>query len=275
MKKTLINAGAGIATGALGMIGQRARENRAMDNQKKLMGIQFENQQRLNKQGQELAMQTWKETNYPAQLAMMKEAGLNPSLMYGQAGAGGGTVATGSGGSAQGGNAPAPQKMPFDIGQIAQIALLDAQKKNIDADTENKKAEAEYTSGAQTDKTKREEEKIYQEGRSKFMENLVQEVKMGMEGKKIDRGGDDYGSIEIKDESPLGRIIKTEPAKLENELLKIDLENQAIEAGINLTKEQTRKIYHQIIQEWTKTGIQAISSLQLGGIIQKAIEIKK
>ena len=31
----------------------------------------------------------WERTNYPAQVKMMKRAGLNPALMYGQAGAGG------------------------------------------------------------------------------------------------------------------------------------------------------------------------------------------
>ena len=34
-------------------------------------------------------LEMWEKTNYPAQVAQMRKAGLNPALMYGQAGAGG------------------------------------------------------------------------------------------------------------------------------------------------------------------------------------------
>ena len=52
--------------------------NQQADRQKNLMDYQFRNQ-----------LDMWERTNYPAQVAMMKKAGLNPALMYGQAGAGG------------------------------------------------------------------------------------------------------------------------------------------------------------------------------------------
>ena len=113
-----IGAGAGVITSVLGMLGQKKREKRAMQNQRELMDLQTRNQMNLNEQGQKLQMKTWEETNYPAQMKMLKEAGLNPGLIYGQGGAGGSTTGSQGGGSASGGNAPAPQHM--DLSAIRQ-----------------------------------------------------------------------------------------------------------------------------------------------------------
>ena len=125
-----IGATGQVASGVLGMIGQRQREKRAMKNTRELMDIQFRNQKQLDKYGQELQLETWEKTNYPAQVAMLKEAGMNPGLLYGNGGPGGVTGSQG-GGSAASGSAPAPQDWPLDIGQAAmmaaQIKLMNAQ----------------------------------------------------------------------------------------------------------------------------------------------------
>jgi len=133
----------GAGGSALGMIGQRQREKRAMSNQKELMGIQLQNQQQLNKQGQEMQLDTWKKTNYSAQMQEMKQAGLNPALMYGMSGGGGATTGSQGGGSAQSGSAPTPQ--PMDIGMMIQAALAAAEIKLKEAQTENVKATTEST----------------------------------------------------------------------------------------------------------------------------------
>lgn len=108
----------GAASGGLGMIGQNSRARKQHNRQKELMGIQLANQQQLNKQGQQLQMKTWQDTGYGAQMKMMKEAGLNPGLMYGMSGGGGQTTGSQGGGSAQGGNSHAP----MDIGATVQMA---------------------------------------------------------------------------------------------------------------------------------------------------------
>lgn len=124
---------AGAALGAISMLTQRKREERAMNNQKDLMGLQMQNQKQLDKYGQQLQLETWEKTNYPAQMEMIKEAGLNPALLYGMGGTGGATTGGQSGGAASGGQAPAPQQM--DLGNIlaaqklkAETELLQAQK---------------------------------------------------------------------------------------------------------------------------------------------------
>lgn len=133
----IITAGGQTANGILGMIGQRARENRAMENQRKLMDVQFQHQKELDKYGQELQLSTWQQTSYPAQVAMLKEAGLNPGLLYGNGGSGGVTGSQG-GGSAASGSAPSPQPWPLDIGNAiktgAEIALLKAQTNKTNAE---------------------------------------------------------------------------------------------------------------------------------------------
>lgn len=132
----------GAMTG-LSMIGQNRRNRRAFRQQKKLMDLQMQNQMGLNQQGHQLAMDMWNQTNYGAQVEHMKEAGLNPALMYGQAGAGGQT-GSGSGGSAAGGGAPAIQPMDMQNMLIgAQISKLNAETKNIEKDTSVK----DYTIG--------------------------------------------------------------------------------------------------------------------------------
>ena len=133
-----IQAGAQVGGGILSMIGQRKREERAMKNQQKLMGLQMRNQMTLNEQGQKLQMDTWEGTNYPAQMKMLEEAGLNPSLLYGKVGSGGVTGSQG-GGSAASGNAPAPQQMPnMDIGNAlrtaTEVMLSKAQTRKLNAE---------------------------------------------------------------------------------------------------------------------------------------------
>ena len=98
------------------------------------MNEQMQNQMRLNEQGRQLQMQMWKDTNYPAQMEMMKEAGLNPALMYGQGGAGGSTTGSQGGGSAGGGQAQQGQPMELQAALSAaslasQIAMQKAQTK--------------------------------------------------------------------------------------------------------------------------------------------------
>jgi len=133
-----IQGAAQVGGGVLTMIGQKKREKRAMDNQKDLMNLQMRNQMQLDKHGQQIQQETWENTNYPAQVKMLKDAGMNPGLLYGNGGPGGVTGAQ-TGGSAAGGQAPAPQMMPnMDIGQAlgkaTEIALAKAQARKANAE---------------------------------------------------------------------------------------------------------------------------------------------
>lgn len=147
MLPALIGAG---LTG-LGMALKNTQRKQNVSDQKELMKTQQENQMALNRQGQEIAQENWDYTNAENQVKHYEKAGLNVGLMYGGGGQGG-TLGSASGGSASGGQA---QRSDIDTSamgmQIQQMALLKAQKENIEADTIKKKVEAEKTAGVDTE----------------------------------------------------------------------------------------------------------------------------
>ena len=128
---------------------------------------QFENQQALNQQGHDLQFDMWNKTNYGAQMKHLKDAGLNPSLMYQQGGQGGQTGSQ-TGGNAGGQNAGlgmAPQAPEFKLfgaqealmKEQARLARIEGDKKagvdteltksqtaNNNMDTELKKIKKQY-----------------------------------------------------------------------------------------------------------------------------------
>ncbi len=128
----------GLITGAAGTVVNeqldRAREDRTNKQTEKLMGIQQQNQRNLNQQGHDLSLKHWRDTSYPMQKMMMEKAGLNPALMYGNAGTGGST-GSGSGGGASMGQAASSQGKAMDINNSM---LVKAQIDNIKADTAQK-----------------------------------------------------------------------------------------------------------------------------------------
>jgi len=73
------------------IIGNQLTAQQQYDRQRKLMGLQQQHQMALNEQGREIQMKMWEDTNYPAQIAQLKKAGLNPSLIYAKGGVGGST----------------------------------------------------------------------------------------------------------------------------------------------------------------------------------------
>lgn len=126
----------GGAAQGLGMLGQNRRTRKAHEQNLQYMDLQHQNQQQLNMQGHQLGLDMWNATNYEAQVEHMKKAGLNPALMYGQAGQGG-QVSSPSGGNAASAQAPAPQPMDMQNMLIgAQAAKLIAETKEIEKGTE-------------------------------------------------------------------------------------------------------------------------------------------
>lgn len=108
--------------------------------------IARENQERAYQQTRELQAETqaynerlWHLSNaYNSPIAQMqrfKSAGLNPNLIYGQMSQGAAAP------SMSAGSAPSPANVAdTNLLETAQLGLLTAQKRNIDADTEQKKA---------------------------------------------------------------------------------------------------------------------------------------
>ena len=121
------NWSTGVGSQILGMLGGMFGAGSQHRRQKELMDIQFLNQQALNRQGHDLQFDMWKKTSFPAQVRMMKEAGLNPALMFQGGAGGGGTTGSQGGGSATGGSAS-----PFQVMDMQNI-LLGKEAKEIDS----------------------------------------------------------------------------------------------------------------------------------------------
>jgi hypothetical protein len=215
----------GVVSTGIGMIGERKRYERNLKGQEHLMGVQLGNQQQLNQQGHDLQYDMWQKTNYPAQVEMLRKAGLNPALMYGMSGGGGATTGSQGGGSAQGGSPPAQQPVNMQDMLIgAELELKKAQKNNVDADTELK--------GATT-------------------KNLGKEYEVKMEQLREMKRNNDIGDI----------TFDWKVNKVKWEYMNEMLDHELREEKINLTKEQRNKVEHEIWQGWAKVGFDAVDSI--------------
>jgi len=87
---------------------------------------------------QALGMQTWKETGPVAMTEQLKKAGLSPALQYGGAGGGGQTMGN-PGGSVNAESAPRGGNEVMGLTMMnAQRELIEAQTRNVEADTAKK-----------------------------------------------------------------------------------------------------------------------------------------
>lgn len=134
---------AGQATGGImGLLLGGYNDERQLNQQQDLQNMQIRGQKEMTDYQMMKQMEMWKATNYPAQLAMMKQAGLSPGLIYGKGGGGATTVGNASGSvtgatAASGGG----QEIQQMIGLGMQGAMQQAQIENLKANTEKTKAE--------------------------------------------------------------------------------------------------------------------------------------
>ena len=127
-----ISAGAGIIDSFIGMGMQRKQNER-------LLRQQLEAQKELANFNYDLNKRYWDETNASAQVAHLKKAGLNVGLMYKGSGPGGATA--NHSGNVSGATAQMPN---IDImGKVAELAMLKANVKNVEANTKKQEAEAQ------------------------------------------------------------------------------------------------------------------------------------
>lgn len=179
--KDISNWSNSLLSGAIGMIGGAISDRINYKNQIKLMEQQHQYNKEMGDINQQYAKEMaminnqyalgmaekshqmnkdmWNYSNYENQVAHMKAAGLNPALLYGNGGGGGATAQGGTATPGQGtpGSAPGgagPQAIRSQIiegtGMGIQLGLMNAQKRNLEADTDKKEADADKTRGVDT-----------------------------------------------------------------------------------------------------------------------------
>lgn len=233
-----------IAAAGMGLI-KDGIDRRAQRKQQEKMNAQARNQQeQLNMFNQKLGMQTWKETNYEAQREQMERAGLNVGLMYGQGGGGGTTLGN------YGGNVSAGQASPSGMGlqQGMALALMKAQKENIEADTKNKTAQADKTAGIDTQNAILDSDwkKIQNEIAGRSKEDILKGIELQNE-KTVTEIRQGLANAHVAEETVQERIKSTELNNAKEALTML-----AIKAGIVNTEantEETRAKITKIAEE--------------------------
>lgn len=237
---------------------------------------QYQNQQNLNLQNQKIQQENWDYTNYENQRKHIEAAGLNVGMMYGMSGGGGATTGGGSGGST--GQATTPQSQDY-MGMIlgakqteSTIKLQEAQARKLHADAEAAEMDAD------TKKHYGKDADMYEaENRRKRAEaeGIVQHGTVAQEGNGIEnetramrnlRNENQIKDIETRIKTETEEVVKEQMAQ---DLINSQLDEKLKEAGIELTQEQTRKLWHDIWQGWTNAGFNGLGKIINGAILSK------
>lgn len=173
---------AGVAVGGLSTIGgwlgigEKRQDKRQVAQQEKLNAVNATTAKELADYEQGLKMKMWQDTNYAGQLKQADLAGVSKAAVLGGSGTGtqGASVSGVSGGGAADAAATAnakTQMMAQGMQLASQLALLKAQKENIEADTANKKA------GATGQQVKTEGEQIDVNIKKTTQEDAIKKIK--------------------------------------------------------------------------------------------------
>lgn len=152
---SMVAAGAGVLGAAQGIFRNRDKEDaRQLEQQKKLTQVQVGANKELAQNAHELQLDMWNKTNYEAQVEHLKNAGLNPGLMYGMGGGGGVTAGAGNMGSASGGSAADSASQAnaetAKAGMAMQLGMMKAQMDVLKSQADKNKAEAAKIAGVDT-----------------------------------------------------------------------------------------------------------------------------
>lgn len=244
-------AGAAIDAG-LGLALQNHNDKRQIRQQQKLQDQQEAANKRIADHNMANSLKMWEATNYAAQKEQMKKAGLNPGLLYGMGGGGGATTA-GAGTASGVSGASAPQGGGEVMGmmmQRMQLEMMEKQKENIEADTENKKAENPNIpkTGEAIDQgiMNAKAQEILTKVQTEIAKQL-QDYNPMMLSNIIDKGSNEIVQAQIQNDisnATKEAVIQ----KIKTEAANAIIQGEAMKAGIKLTEEQIKKIGADIMQ---------------------------
>lgn len=249
----IIGGGMALA-GALDM-GGNARRKKQVEQQKKLNDVNAETSKELADYEQALKLKMWQDTNYGAQLAEANKAGVSKAAAIG--GGVGGTQGASVGGISGGGGAEdASSQLQANSGrmmagiQMAQLSLLEAQKENIDADTENKKASA-GKAGMETVKGGAETEGIQ-------LDNKLKDQTLTDKVKNIAYTAEQEAhkqQIMFNERKISDATLKDNITRIKAEAVGQVLNNTLTKANTGLTEERIKQVREAIKQEWAEIGL--------------------
>jgi hypothetical protein len=255
-------AGGPIAGGIMDIAGQMFGNDQNMENQQQLNQQQFENQQALNLQGQQIQQENWDYTNYENQVKHIENAGLNVGMLYGMGGAGGSTMGSQGGGSAQGGQAPQIKLDNIGTQTMGMILQNENTKSQVALNTANaEKAEAEAealrnktpTTGNMGDMLL---ENMRQEGIEKLQENKMQAWLYS--SPEFDAGKEEYNEqydyhVAVGNDS---KFIE----QINSALFKTTAEKNNLDANALLTNTKAQGYWNELLNETKKANAEGIKA---------------
>lgn len=251
----------------MGLLLQKHNNKVQLEQQGKLNEMAMRDNKSMAIFNKEQQLDLWNKTSYPAQLEQMKKAGINPALMYGGAGSGGTTQAAQaqgvSTGQAEGShNNEVQQGQAMGMQLAAQVALMAAQKENIEADTANKLAQQHKTATVDTENTAQDTlNKKAQEGLTKVQTEIakIQQTVAGDTMESTIANINTQTQIAYKELKMAGQSSDIQGATMENQIEQIQanaigalLNNTLTQAKISNTNTDTWAIGRRIAQEWSK-----------------------
>lgn len=132
----------GFVTGGIGNIFSNIAANRQQRQNEELMNHQYKLNQMAAEANQQRAKDIWNYTSYPNQVKKLKEAGLNPALLYGNGGEGGSTAGAGTA-SGSGLGSVGMALTPQNYMMISEAKLNEAKADEARANAEEKRGETE------------------------------------------------------------------------------------------------------------------------------------
>lgn len=253
--------------------------NEQWGNQLKLMDIQNRYNEQMAKNNQLRNKDLWDYTNYENQKQHIKNAGLNPALMYGMGG-GGGVSANGAQG--QGVTQPTDRSVEMGLKQQGlglQLASIASQVDLNKSQAEKNKAEAEKISGVDTRAQEATiDNLIAQTANEKVKKGLIlgqirvadaeEELKRNMADWTQDKADETRWNIKSLQKGIEKLVEEINGMKLDNELKKRTIDNKVKESSLTLqnlmseillkgsqrkvNEEQAKAIPAEILQGWEK-----------------------
>lgn len=263
--------------------------NEQWGNQLRLMDIQNRYNEQMAKNNQQRNKDLWDYTSYENQKQHIKNAGLNPALMYGM-GVGGGISANGAQG--QGVTQPTDRSVEMGLKQQGlglQLASIASQVDLNKSQAEKNKVEADKIAGVDTDMQKATiDNLIAQTSNEKVKKGLIlgqirvadaeEELKRNMTDWTKDKADETRWNIKSLQKGIDKLAEEINGMKLDNELKERTIDNKVKESALTLqnlmaeillkgsqrkvNEEQAKAIPAQILQGWeelTKKGKELIN----------------
>lgn len=282
IKDSIPGASQNVLNTGMGLLLANYNDKRQLRQQQKLTDIQLNANKEMSAYNYDQQYNMWLKTNYPAQVDQLKQAGLNPALLYGGGGSGGSTT-TGSG---SGGGGIAGAMAPAGGGEILALQNMQANIDLTKALTAKANAEAKKTGGVDTDVANATLGQIAATITNTNSQTALNNI--NTELLKIDK---DFRAVKDK---LTNDVLNTTSDKIQQEIfiLKNDvqisdetkqaiiqkinaegvgaiLNNELTRANINLNEQNIQTQIETIKQNWYKLSIQE-KQLQLNKLINEA-----